>query len=872
MLRVPHELLDLKARRTGSEENPEIAGEPVAKPPSGPTPFSQSVDDLETALGAALREYRLRAEDALAQHLETAAKLEAAHQLELAKLRAENAMLRDALGVNGAGTAGGSPKLFQEVAMLENEENLGSSKKSQNQMANSMQNRKSKFVSHQAGRQTFFAPGASDKALDARRFHQKNQQSAVSMQAGGTWQQFVAWVPNGAALKTAEPWRPLPMFDSAQAASPTSNLFTINKKGRGRPPSGKSDEDGMAMVATKTDSDCFRPRVSLAASLTSPVLTLTLPGAAVDNKDENPKQLRCSVSASRRGSTSRRASSSSVASSMWSGGDSDDDDSHSSQSDFWNEAYRFDVLECWQVSKQKLAKMRKTHGAQENHSRLSGMTADAYNSFVSESDQVFSVVDSHGCLVIHPHSNVRIAWDVASLLVVVHDMIMIPMSVFDLPDQNLFLQAIAWSDRLFWTTDMGWSCCTGLVLKDGTVKLQFGDIIRHYMRTWFAMDFFIVGTDWAQLVLSEAGEVGGMGRFVRAFRVVRIARLLRLVRMKEVMNNITERIQSEGLAFILSILKLLVAVIGLSHAIACGWWSIGKSVNANSWVNRLDYGHEALGNQYLLSMHWSLTQFSGGMDEIRPVRPMERLYCVFVWITTFLCAGLVVSILTSNLTQLHIIGGTHSRQLSTLRKYLQQNNISSNLALRLQRSAQHAVSGELAPDAVDLLPVVSEPLKVAMHFEMFSPVLKHHPFFADCIMEGPQVMRRVCHCATSTLLLSQGDVIFSKGETTPEPKMYFVCKGMLEYAHPSGDLVTLVDRQWVAEPTLWTIWRHRGTLTALDDAKIFMLDSTTFQNVVARGIRLKEEGIFDPKLYAADFVAHLNSVDDPNDLSCLTSL
>lgn len=314
---------------------------------------------------------------------------------------------------------------------------------------------------------------------------------------------------------------------------------------------------------------------------------------------------------------------------------------------------------------------------------------------------------------------------------------------------------------------------------------------------------------------------------------------------------------------------LLVFVVAMSHVLGCLWWAVGtRSTDEMTWVEIGKYGTAALDMQYLVSLHWAVSQFTGGMDEVYPTNALERFFAVLVWVFTFMAASITVSVLTSNLTQLHIIGGSQSRQMATLRKYLKQNHVSSNLALRVQRCAQHAVSGDLTQDTVELLHVVSEPLKVEMHFNMFGVVLRTHPFFCDYINECPQVMRRICHYAMSTLWLACGDTVFSRGEVLPDPKMYIVWKGSLEYVSAYGDTVILGEKQWIAEPNLWTIWRHRGTLSAHADVKIAMLDAKTFQDIVRK---YKETSEFDPKLYAADFVEHMNKEDDLDDMVSLCS-
>jgi hypothetical protein len=381
------------------------------------------------------------------------------------------------------------------------------------------------------------------------------------------------------------------------------------------------------------------------------------------------------------------------------------------------------------------------------------------------------------------------------------------------------------------------------------------------VKTWFGLDVLIVGSDWAEVVLSQVSSLG-LVRFVRIFRIVRTIRLLRLVRMQDVVVAITERIQSDKIMLALSVMKMVVFVVGVSHFFACMWWGIGTRDGARvTWATESEYDGASLASQYGVSFSWALHQFAGGTDEVTPASALERFYAVVVWTFGFTAATIIVSVLTSNLTQTHIIDGAQSRHMATLRKFLRQNGVSSNLALRMQRNAQHCVSGDLSPDSVTLLGVVTEPLRVEMHFEMYASALRNHNFFADLLVSNPSVMRRVCHCAMSTVYLADRDVVFTEGESPPEPKMFFVLRGTLEYDR-RGDMPTVVrERQWVAEANLWTRWTHRGTLTSTSDVKLAVMKASIFQEIMGR---CKE---WDTKVYASEFVAFFNKAVRPTDLT-----
>jgi hypothetical protein len=406
----------------------------------------------------------------------------------------------------------------------------------------------------------------------------------------------------------------------------------------------------------------------------------------------------------------------------------------------------------------------------------------------------------------------------------------------------------------------------------GDVNFDPVFILRHYASTWLILDVFIVASDWLEVLVLSSSKGSDLTGVARIFRIVRIVRLVRLFRIGRLLKMVAqtdfaEKIQST-LSLTMSVVALLLCVFSFSHAIACVWWAIGDGQRGKAtWVTEARYDEVGVDAQYLVALHWSLSQFSGGMDEVAPQNTLERSYAVVIWQIAFMAAALIVSILTSNLTQQHITNAGQMRQMNYLTKYLNQNDISSGLMLRVQRSAQHAISGELSEDTVDLLAVISEPLKIEMHWEIYSPMFHPHAFFHELMMEVPYLMHKICHHATSALILQEGDVAFRAGEIPSEPRMYIVAKGSLEYLCTSLVEPKIVhSKACLAEGTLWTTWMHYGTLTAIDDAKLVAVDAANFQDIISRSPKdFSEDGV-DPRAYAADFVHRLNQSSEVNDL------
>jgi hypothetical protein len=303
--------------------------------------------------------------------------------------------------------------------------------------------------------------------------------------------------------------------------------------------------------------------------------------------------------------------------------------------------------------------------------------------------------------------------------------------------------------------------------------------------------------------------------------------------------------------------------MGLAHLLACFWYGIGDRSAPDAWVTALHYQNASLEYRYTTSLHWALAQFAGGMDEVRPYNVHERTYAIAVFLFSFIVAAVSISAITSSMTQLHILGSNQSLKLSFLRRYLERQEISQALSLRVMRNAKHALAEQqcfTSERNVELLLLVSEPLKAELHFEMYTRIYDVHPFFSKYVEECPQVMRQVSHLATSLLMMSSGDIVFSAGEKSSTPRMFIVTKGRLQYTGTQGtaQLVTPHGGMVIAEAALWTSWMHRGILVAIGESSLMALDADKFKTIVTQ---FEHSGL-DPIQYALRFLEQLNDLGD----------
>merc|ERR1712107_889792 len=132
--------------------------------------------------------------------------------------------------------------------------------------------------------------------------------------------------------------------------------------------------------------------------------------------------------------------------------------------------------------------------------------------------------------------------------------------------------------------------------------------------------------------------------------------------------------------------------------------------------------------------------------------------------------------------------------------------------------------------AVELLQLLSTPVRMELDYEVHSPTLAGHPFFAFYKRMNPLAVRQVCHRTINRVMMHRGDVLFCDGEIPAEPKMYFLLSGLLQYLRERSQMVHSKD--CLCEPSLWVKqWVTRGTASATLQCHLLCIDAATFQNI-----------------------------------------
>jgi len=525
-----------------------------------------------------------------------------------------------------------------------------------------------------------------------------------------------------------------------------------------------------------------------------------------------------------------------------------------------------EVLPVWAES--ATSPMMSTSGSLRNIRNLSLSTSTVEPVFKSEEPPVKGVEDCApsfdrllGRCILSPTSPICVCWDVTFIVVILYDCLMIPLQVFE-PQQNQFTKALGLATLIFWTLTIPRSFITGYMTEDGRVEMRPFPVIRKYVSTWLCFDVAIVAMDWADEAAPEADLVGSLRilKTWRSLKVLRMMRLARVLKLPFLILRFDRGRTSQKMLLLLSIMKISLSVLLIAHIIACLWYGLGHAEaedDSKGWLEVSELEGAPLPARYTCSLHWAITQFVGSAY-LHPVSDVERIFATFVLLFAYVASAGFVSSITASMTRLIVISNAQGTQFSLLRRYLRHHHISADLALRVTHTAIHAVhkrERNMAESEVELLQLITKPLRAEIHYEVYSPLLMVHPFFKFYHATNRQAMQKLCHVGCSDLPLSRGDLLFSEGEQPECPNMFFLLDGSVLYVKRGMKEPYVKENGWLCEPALWIPWMHVGGCRAAEYTSLLALVVPKFH-----AIAVEFPGqIFYPGMYAREFVKYLNS-------------
>lgn len=468
--------------------------------------------------------------------------------------------------------------------------------------------------------------------------------------------------------------------------------------------------------------------------------------------------------------------------------------------------------------------------------------------------------------ICRPSSWRRITWDFLSFAMMVYDIINIPLLAFSLPP-SLVSITMEWFTAVFWTLDIVFTFLTG-INDGGAVDMRPAQVAKRYLQTWFCIDVSVVAVDWSVIIIMTDGksvEAVGMARIsksLRVSRVLRVFRLLRMIKMMSVFAEFSDFITSDTLLTALGIFRLTVGIFTVNHFIACAWYAVGASgVGEDCWIDELlrKSGREELPIEYfyLTSMHWSLTQLTPASMEVTPRNRLERTFTIFTICITLVLFSSFVSSITAAMTRLHALNSEKERQKERVRRYITENRVSldlGNCIYSFIRRSHDSQQKRVHMDDVGVFKYMPESLRVRLRYEVFTQVVKPHPFFHCLGYIDEDALISVCHLATGETALQMGHQLFAAGDVAT--KVYVLLSGKMDYFLLSGEgaRVRVCAGDLVSELVLWAEWRHVGACFPTTFCELATIDSERFRDVLA-----SRPGVGRIQRFAQEYISRVQS-------------
>uniref|UniRef100_A0A7S4SR31 Ion transport domain-containing protein n=1 Tax=Alexandrium monilatum TaxID=311494 RepID=A0A7S4SR31_9DINO len=460
-----------------------------------------------------------------------------------------------------------------------------------------------------------------------------------------------------------------------------------------------------------------------------------------------------------------------------------------------------------------------------------------------------------------PNSSWRFHWECTGLILVCFDLINIPFSSVYEPPPTFFSVTMDWTTLLFWTGDLMQAFFVGFY-RDGYLVLTQPAIVKQYLKGWFLIDCIVVVPDWFLTVLGSESQAGELSRLLRGSRAIRVLRLLRVIKLQRVINKIYDMIDNEYSFIVAELVKLMMVILTLNHVIACGWFLTGKLSMGDgnpSWVTWTEKFLEMdIGYQYATSLHWTLTQFTPASMDVVARNLQERLYSIVVLLFAMVAFSSIVGTVTSSMTVIRQMKNDKQKQFWMLRRYLKQKNVSMDLTTRMTRFLEHSCQKQqrlIQASKVTLLTQLSDQLARELAFEMFEPCLRNHAFFRFLCKDMKFVAQRICKMALKAMQVAIDDTIFSLGEEAS--KAFIIKSGELGYTQQNGCLLMPPPalKECVAEAAIWTPWRYRGRLFALQPSDLLVVEAGRF----AEAMSIHPKPVSIAMSYGRKFINLLNS-------------
>jgi len=345
--------------------------------------------------------------------------------------------------------------------------------------------------------------------------------------------------------------------------------------------------------------------------------------------------------------------------------------------------------------------------------RMSGILSDEFE----ESEYIAVNLKCPGG-VLNPQFSGRLMWDIAVILAVLSDSLILPFQFAykqgDNPDK--FDDVWFFLTTVFFASDLVVNFFTGYFagerdkdVEPGTLITDKGRIARNYIRTWLVVDLVSI-IPWGEIAdlvqpdqasgsssSSSSAQMAKLTKVLKFVRVLRLFRMLRLAKLANIWERVEERVGSFMLLQLTALFRTLFAIVCICHWNACIWWLVGQPMNQFTelllsgesqlqfastphWTTitreyRIDgldgspwrWIDRSISDVYVFCFYWTLGVMRTMPSEAQPVNRVERLYVMCFMFFAFSAFSISIAQITQSFFKLAERKRLYSEHMAAVR-------------------------------------------------------------------------------------------------------------------------------------------------------------------------------------------------------------
>ena len=336
-------------------------------------------------------------------------------------------------------------------------------------------------------------------------------------------------------------------------------------------------------------------------------------------------------------------------------------------------------------------------------------------------------------MVIHRSGCGRVAWDYVITVLCVYSAFEGPFSTarnaehfargYDLEKTTVFLSTVAYVSLvvdLCFFVDVILNFFTSFFRTSDEIEVYNLKLIaKQYLKQWFILDVLCcIPFELVYLGVGQNSAVNIVVELLQAF--LRILKVFKIIKLTKTFKVGDPSLTLGKLMYVRvsrnqrRILALFIAVLYISHFIACLWVTevnLTLSTSFTSWSRSYGVGNDWV-EEYVAALYWVVqTMTTVGYGDVEPANQLERIIATMVMAVSAMFWGYIVASMASIISSFSAQSENAEQFMEQITHYLKEKGYPKHLALKVQRYYRHFYYKQHATDEVEFMENLSPNLQ-----------------------------------------------------------------------------------------------------------------------------------------------------------------